>query len=94
MLIFKNVRMAHHKLFADFVTDIVKDIDRYPEIGTLSNISSVSRSVGGSVPNVGIDLSVIDPAILDGGSEGGDGKDAAENKDEKTAESNEAEKIS
>ena len=48
----------------NIVTDIVKNIDRYPEIGTLSNISSVSRSVGGSVPNVGIDLSVIDPAIL------------------------------
>ncbi len=47
----------------NIVADIVKNIDRYPSVGMLSSISGVSRSVGGCVPNVGIDLSTIDPGI-------------------------------
>lgn len=38
------------------LADIVKMIDAYPEKGMLTNISSVLRSVGGCVPNTGIDL--------------------------------------
>lgn len=44
------------------LTDIVKNIDTYPEIGMLSNISSVTQAVGGCVPNTAISLSKIDPS--------------------------------
>lgn len=47
----------------NLVADVVKNIDRYPGIGMLSSIRSVSRGVGGSVPNVGIDLKRIDPFL-------------------------------
>ena len=47
----------------NLVADVVKNIDRYPGIGMLSSIRSVSRGVGGSVPNVGIDLKRIDPSL-------------------------------
>lgn len=47
----------------NIVTDIVKNIECYPEIGTLTNITSLSSAVGGCVPNVGIDLSKIDPHL-------------------------------
>lgn len=45
------------------VVDHVKNISCYPEAGKLSFISDVSRAVGGSVPNVGIDLKKIDAAL-------------------------------
>lgn len=45
------------------VVDHVKNISCYPEAGKLSFISDVSRAVGGSVPNVGIDLKKIDTAL-------------------------------
>lgn len=44
----------------NLLTDLVKRIERYPDIGMLSDISSISRAVGGAVPNVGIDLAKID----------------------------------
>lgn len=47
----------------NIVADAVINIDRYPQIGMLSNISSVSRSVGGCVPNTGIDLAKIDGSL-------------------------------
>jgi len=47
----------------NILTDIVKDIDCYPQIGMLSNISRMSRSVGGCVPNTAIDLAKIDRSI-------------------------------
>lgn len=50
-------------LAGSIITDIVKSIDCYPEIGMLSNISSVSKSVGGCVPNTAIDLARIDPSL-------------------------------
>lgn len=50
-------------LAGTILTDIVKTIDAYPQIGMLANISSVSRSVGGCVPNTGIDLAKIDREI-------------------------------
>lgn len=43
--------------------DIVKTIDSYPGIGMLANITEVSQSVGGCVPNTGIDLAKIDPSV-------------------------------
>ncbi|MBQ9070627.1 MAG: helix-turn-helix domain-containing protein [Clostridia bacterium] len=45
------------------VIDIVKSIDSYPTIGTLTNITSVSSAVGGCVSNVGIDLARMDPQL-------------------------------
>ncbi len=47
----------------NILTDIVKNIDCYPKIGMLSNITSVSRSVGGCAPNTAIDLKKIDEAL-------------------------------
>ena len=47
----------------NILTDIVKNIDCYPKIGMLSNITSVSRSVGGCAPNTATDLKKIDAAL-------------------------------
>ena len=47
----------------NMLVDIVKTIDSYPAIGTLSNISHVSKAVGGCVPNTSIDLAKIDKSI-------------------------------
>ena len=47
----------------NLLTDSVKLIDAYPQKGMLSNIYSISRAVGGCVPNVGIDLAKIDPSL-------------------------------
>lgn len=45
----------------NIVADSVKIIDSYPQPGMLSSILSVSRSTGGSVPNMAIDLVRMDP---------------------------------
>ncbi len=47
----------------NIITDVVKTVDCYPQIGMLANISSVSRAVGGCVPNTAIDLKKIDDNI-------------------------------
>ncbi|MBQ6824758.1 MAG: helix-turn-helix domain-containing protein [Clostridia bacterium] len=47
-------------LCGNILTDLVKNIDFYPNQGMLANISSVTRAVGGAVPNTGIDLAKID----------------------------------
>ena len=44
----------------NIITDAVKNIDCYPEVGMLANISNVSIAVGGCVPNTAIDLAKID----------------------------------
>lgn len=44
----------------NILNDIVKMIESYPEKGMLSNITAMSRAVGGCVPNVAIDLAKID----------------------------------
>lgn len=45
----------------NILTDLVKDIDHYPAIGMLANISHISRAVGGCVPNTGINLAKMAP---------------------------------
>lgn len=45
------------------IVDVVKQVDFYPELGMLANITSVSQAVGGCVPNTAIDLATIDPSI-------------------------------
>lgn len=47
-------------LVGTILADIVKSIDAYPPIGMLANIASVSKAVGGCVPNTAIDLAKID----------------------------------
>lgn len=47
----------------NLLTDTVKLIDAYPEKGMLSNITSLSRAVGGCVPNTLIDLAKIDRTL-------------------------------
>lgn len=47
----------------NILTDNVKTINDYPKPGMLSNILSVSRCVGGCVPNTAIDIAKIDRSI-------------------------------
>ena len=44
----------------NILTDIVKNVDSYPNIGMLANITDISRAVGGCVPNTAIDIAKID----------------------------------
>ncbi len=47
----------------NMLCDVIKQIERYPDLGMLSDISDVSTCVGGSVPNTAIDLAKIDPSV-------------------------------
>lgn len=47
----------------NILTDIVKRIDCYPNIGMLSNITDISRAVGGCAPNTAINIAKIDRSI-------------------------------
>ena len=47
-------------LIGNILTDVVKTVDCYPEIGLLANILDVKRAVGGCVPNTAIDIKKID----------------------------------
>lgn len=47
----------------NLIVDFVKKIDSFPQKQMLSGISSVSRAVGGCVPNTAIGLRAIDPSI-------------------------------
>lgn len=61
----------------NMLTDVVKLIDKYPSINMLANVKSITRAVGGAVPNTAIDLAVIDKSLkvsalgLVGNDEGG-----------------------
>lgn len=50
-------------LAGNILTDVVKNVDCYPVIGMLANISAMKRAVGGSVPNTGIDLAKMDGSL-------------------------------
>jgi bifunctional ADP-heptose synthase (sugar kinase/adenylyltransferase) len=58
-----NLKKQGIMLAGNILTDTVKMIKSYPEKGMLSTITSLKRAVGGSVPNSGIDLAVIDRAL-------------------------------
>ena len=47
----------------NILTDNVKTVNDYPKQGMLANILSVSRSVGGCVPNTAIDIAKIDRSV-------------------------------
>ena len=48
----------------NLIVDEIKMISSWPEKGMLVPISSVSRAVGGSVCNSGIDLKTLDPSVV------------------------------
>lgn len=56
-------RLRGITLAGNIIADIVKRVNCYPEKGMLANILSVSKAVGGSAPNTGIDLAKIDPSL-------------------------------
>ncbi len=47
----------------NIITDIVKSIDSYPQVGMLSYVTDTQYAVGGCVPNTAIDLAKIDQNI-------------------------------
>ncbi len=47
----------------NILTDIVKTVDCYPNVGMLANISEVKKAVGGCVPNTTIDIAKIDNSV-------------------------------
>ncbi len=47
-------------LAGNILVDIIKTIQSYPKCGMLANISDISYSVGGCVPNTAINLAKID----------------------------------
>ncbi len=47
----------------NMLADIVKQVDSYPEVGKLANITDISRAVGGCAPNTAINLAKIDRNI-------------------------------
>lgn len=47
----------------NIIMDVVKNIEVYPSIGMLSDVSDISRSVGGCAPNTSINLAKIDRRI-------------------------------
>lgn len=47
----------------NIIADIIKNIEVYPEIGMLTNVSQVTKAIGGCAPNTAIDLAKIDPSL-------------------------------
>ncbi len=47
----------------NLLVDIVKTIDCYPSVGTLANISHISKAVGGCAANTSIDLAKIEQSL-------------------------------
>lgn len=45
------------------LVDKLNEISAYPASGELTKILSVSRAVGGAVPNTGIDIKRVDPSV-------------------------------
>ena len=45
------------------LVDEINEIEAYPEVGRLAQIYCVKRAAGGLVPNVGIDIRRINPAL-------------------------------
>ena len=43
------------------LVDILKTVPVYPEAGRLVQISAIEQSVGGAVPNTGIDMAKLAP---------------------------------
>ena len=47
----------------NIIADIVKNIDVYPQLGMLANVSDISYAVGGCAPNTSINLAKIDSGL-------------------------------
>ena len=50
-------------LAGSMLCDVVKSLECYPEIGMLADITDISQSVGGCVPNTAINLAKIDRSL-------------------------------
>ena len=50
-------------IVGSIIVDRINEIPVYPSVGKLAQIKSVSKSVGGLVPNVSIDLKRINPSL-------------------------------
>lgn len=50
-------------LCGNVLVDLINHIHAYPAVGELTKITALSKSVGGCVPNVGIDLKKICPSL-------------------------------
>ena len=48
----------------NIIADIVKNVDCYPEIGMLANITDIRRGVGGCATNTAIDMAKIDNSVM------------------------------
>lgn len=47
----------------NILSDVVKIVDCYPNVGMLANISEIKKGVGGCVPNTLIDIAKIDNSV-------------------------------
>ena len=47
----------------NLIVDIIKRIEVYPEKNMLATVTKISKSVGGCVPNVAIDLKRLEPSL-------------------------------
>lgn len=45
------------------IVDTIKSLDVWPEKGSIAQVGSVSRAIGGCVPNTGIDLKRLDESV-------------------------------
>lgn len=50
-------------LVGNILVDVVKNVDCYPRVGMLANITSVKQAVGGCVTNTAIDLAKMDSSL-------------------------------
>lgn len=55
--------MKNLVIAGNILADVLKTIECYPQEGKLTQIRSISQSVGGAVPNVSIDLAVLDSSL-------------------------------
>lgn len=55
--------MQNIGIAGSLIVDKINSISKYPSAGELIKINSVKSSVGGCVPNVSIDLKIIEPAL-------------------------------
>lgn len=58
-----NAKRRGIVIAGNIVTDIVKSVDCYPQVGMLAHISDVERAIGGCSPNTAVDIARIDPQM-------------------------------
>lgn len=58
-----NAKRRGIVIAGNIVTDIVKSVDCYPQVGMLAHVSDVERAIGGCSPNTAVDIARIDPQM-------------------------------